>query len=273
MSSKSKVALVKGADIQEDVTRVFDLLGGVQNLIQKGSVVMLKPNAGHAEPPETSVCTNPEVIRAVIREVKKAEPKEIVIAEAAAIGCDTVECFEVSGIAKMAEEEGVECYDIKRDKDLVNVAVRGYRSNLDHIKLPRRLMEADHLINLPILKAHASMVFSGALKNIKGVVQDKVHMQMHQQNLTMAMMDVWSVCRADLNIMDAYRAASGYSPHMPVPIESNMILGSKDPVAIDRVACEVTGIDTSGVSYFTVAEEAGLGSYSMDQIEVVGQTI
>ena len=45
MSSKSKVALVKGADIQEDVTRVFDLLGGVQNLIQKGSVVMLKPNA------------------------------------------------------------------------------------------------------------------------------------------------------------------------------------------------------------------------------------
>ena len=262
MSNKSQVALVKGPDIQQDVTKVFDLLGGVKNLIHKGSVVMLKPNAGHAEPPETSVCTNPEVIRAVIREVKKAEPKEIVICEAAAIGCDTVECFEVSGIAKMAEEEGVECYDIKRDKDLVNVAVRGYKSNLDHIKLPRRLMEADHLINLPILKAHASMVFSGALKNIKGVVQDKVHMQMHQQNLTMAMMDVWSVCKADLNIMDAYRAASGYSPHMPVPIESNMILGSKDPVAIDRVACEVTGIDTSGVSYFKVAEEPGLGDMS-----------
>ena len=273
MSKKSKVALVKGENIQENVTKVFDLLGGVENLIHKGSVVMLKPNAGHAEPPETSVCTNPEVIRAVIREIKKAQPKEIVIAEAAAIGCDTLECFEVSGIKAMADEEGVECYDIKRDKDLVNVAVRDYKSNLDHIKLPRRLMEADHLVNLPILKAHASMVFSGALKNIKGVVQDKVHMQMHQQNLTMSMMDVWSACRADLNIMDAYRAASGYSPHMPVPIESDMILGSKDPVAIDRVACEVTGIDTSGVSYFTVAEEAGLGCYSMDQIEVVGDSI
>ena len=68
------------------------------------------------------------------------------------------------------------------------------------------------------------MVFSGALKNIKGVVQDKVHMQMHQQNLTMAMMDVWSACRADVNIMDAMHAASGYSPHMPVPIDTNMIL-------------------------------------------------
>ncbi len=273
MSKKSLVALAKSDDIQANVTRVFDLMGGVQNVIRKGTTVVLKPNAGHAEPPETSVCTNPEVVRAVIREVKKAEPKRIIIAEAAAIGCDTLECFKVSGIQAVAEEEGVELIDIKRDKDLVKVAVRGFRSNIDSVKLPRFLLEADHLINLPILKAHASMVFSGALKNIKGVVQDKVHMDMHKQNLTMAMMDVWSVCRADINIMDAHRAASGYSPHMPVPIETHMILGSKDPVAIDRVACEVTGIDTSSVDYFKVAEETGLGKYAMEDIEVVGDSI
>lgn len=271
--AKSLVALAKSDDIQANVTRVFDLMGGVQSVIRKGTTVVLKPNAGHAEPPETSVCTNPEVVRAVIREVKKAEPKRIIVAEAAAIGCDTLECLKVSGIAAVAEEEGVELIDIKRDKDLVKVAVRGYRSNIDSVKLPRFLLEADHLINLPILKAHASMVFSGALKNIKGVVQDKVHMDMHKQNLTMAMMDVWSVCRADINIMDAHRAASGYSPHMPVPIDTHMILGSKDPVAIDRVACEVTGIDTEGVDYFRVAEETGLGNYDMDQIQVVGDSI
>ena len=119
------------------------------------------------------------------------------------------------------------------------MAVRGYRSNLHHVKLPRRLLEADHLINLPILKAHASMVFSCALKNIKGVVQDAVHLQMHQQNLTMAMMDVWSVCRADINIVDAIRPASGYSPHTPVPIEVGCILGSSDPVAVDLIACDL----------------------------------
>jgi uncharacterized protein (DUF362 family) len=87
MAKKSLVALVKGTDIQENVTKVFDLMGGVENVIRKGSTVVLKPNAGHAEPPETSVCTNPEVVRAVIREVKKANPKRIIVAEAAAIGC------------------------------------------------------------------------------------------------------------------------------------------------------------------------------------------
>ena len=96
MAKKSLVALVKGTDIQENVTKVFDLMGGVENVIRKGSTVVLKPNAGHAEPPETSVCTNPEVVRAVIREVKKANPKRIIVAEAAAIGCDTEECFRVS---------------------------------------------------------------------------------------------------------------------------------------------------------------------------------
>ena len=273
MSKKSVVALAHSKDVQANVTRVFDMLGGVTNLIEPNSTVVLKPNAGHAAPPEFAVCTHPETVRAVIREVRKANPKRIVIAESAAVGCDTMECYEACGIAKMAAEEGVELYDIKREKDLVNVAVRGYRSNISHVKLPKLLLEAEHIINLPILKAHASMVFSGALKNIKGVVQDQVHTTMHRQNLTMAMMDVWSVCKPDLNIMDVMSAASGYSPHTPTPIELDCVMGSKDPVALDRIACELTGIDPDGVSYFKVADEVGLGTTNQENIEIVGDKI
>ena len=273
MSKKSIVALAHGKDVQENVTRVFDLMGGVSHMIEEGSTVVLKPNAGHAAPPELAVCTHPETVRAVIREVKKANPKRIIIAEAAAIGCDTMQCYEASGIADVAREEGVELIDIKRDKDLINIPVRGYRSNISHVKLPRFLIEAEHIINLPILKAHASMVFSCALKNIKGVVQDRVHIEMHQQNLTMAMMDVWYAARADINIVDVMNAASGYSPHTPVPIELDCIMGSYDPVAVDRVACELVGIDPEGVDYFRAAEAAGLGTTRMEDIVVVGEKV
>lgn len=270
---KSVVAIAKGDDVQENVTRVFDLLGGVTNLIKKGETVVLKPNVGHAEGPETAVCTNPETVRAVICEVKKASPYRIVIAEASAIGCDTKECFEVSGIADVAREEGVELFDIKSDTDLVNVAVRGYKSNLKRVKIPRMLLEADHLINLPIMKAHASMVFSCALKNIKGTVQDQVHSQMHQQNLTMAMMDLWWAVRPDINIVDAMYVASGYSPHTPTPLYVGAILGSKDPVALDLIACDVVGIDTEQVDYFRAADEAGLGTTDRANIEVIGNSV
>lgn len=270
---KSKVALAKSENVQENVTRVFDLLGGVSNMIEKGSTVVLKPNAGHAAPAEYAVCTNPETVRAVIREVKKAEPKSIVIAESAAIGCDTMECYEACGIKDMAEEEGIELIDIKSEKDLVNVAVRGYRSNIKSCKIPRFLLEADHIINLPILKAHASMVFSCALKNIKGVVQDAVHFQMHAQNLTMAMMDVWYAARADINIVDAMYAASGFSPHTPTPLKLDCVLGSYDPVAVDRVACDLVGINTDEVDYFKVAAEVGMGHSQPDEIELVGDKL
>ena len=47
---KALVALAKEASIQDSVTKVFDLMGGVTNMIKPGTTVMLKPNAGHASP-------------------------------------------------------------------------------------------------------------------------------------------------------------------------------------------------------------------------------
>ena len=75
-------------------------------MINKGETVVLKPNAGHAADPSSAVCTSPDVVRAVIREVKTAEPARIIIAEAAAVGCDTMQCFDICGITAVAEEEG-----------------------------------------------------------------------------------------------------------------------------------------------------------------------
>ena len=104
MSKKSLVALAHGLDVQENVTRVFDMMGGAAKMIEPNSTVVLKPNAGHAAPPEFAVCTHPETVRAVIREVKKANPKRIVIAEAAAVGCDTL-ALDAFGVKRFISHE------------------------------------------------------------------------------------------------------------------------------------------------------------------------
>jgi len=46
------------------------------------------------------------------------------------------------------------------------------------------------------------MVFSNALKNLKGVVQDTTHYQMHQTDLSAALLDLWSIIQPDLTIAD-----------------------------------------------------------------------
>ena len=270
---KSIVAISKGDDPEKMVAEVFALLGGVENLVKPRSTVVLKPNAGHPAAAETSVNTSPEFVAAVIREVKKAKPKEIIVAEAAAIGCDSMHVLDVSGIGAAAEAEGARLIDIKREKDLINIPIRDARSDLKKVKLPRFLLEAEHLFNLPIFKSHASMVFTCALKNMKGVVQDITHQQMHMTDLAAAMMDVWSVIRADLTIADLIRPAEGFGPHTTIPVDFGCVVASKDPVALDATACRMVGLAIDKVKYFEAAGERNLGNFEEEDIEVVGRTI
>lgn len=272
--AKAVVAIARDKDVQKMVDEVFALLGGVETLIRPKSTVVLKPNAGHLGGPETSVNTNPGLLSAVARAVRKAGPKEIIMAEASAIGCDTMECFESSGLLKAAQEAGVDkVIDIKSDKDLLDIPIRDAKSELRKVRIPRFLLEADHIINMPIFKSHASMVFTNALKNIKGTVQDKVHYEMHQTNLAMAMMDLWSVIKPDLNICDLIRPAEGFGPHTAVPIDFGCVVAGKDAVAVDATACRMVGLDINKVAYFEAAKERGLGVFDEDQIEVRGKSI
>ena len=274
MPEKSVVSIAKGQDVEKLVHDVLEPLGGVESLIRPRSTVVIKPNAGHLGGPETSVNTNPDLVAALIREARKAKPKEIIVAEAAAVGCDTMECLESSGILKAAEEAGADrIIDIKKDPDLITLQIRDARSALTKVKLPRFILEAEHVINVPIFKSHCSMVFTCALKNMKGVVQDKVHYQMHQTDLTEAIMDLWSVFKPDLNVADLIRPAEGFGPHSTIPTEFGCLVAGKDAVAVDATVCRMGGLDTSKIAYFGPARERGLGHSEEELIEVRGKSI
>ncbi len=271
---RSIVSIARGTDPVKMVREVLEPLGGVKALIKPKTTVVIKPNAGHVAPAETSVNTNPEVVAAVIKEVRKAGPREIILAEASAIGCDTMESLEASGIKRAAEEAGVDkIIDIKSEKDLIRMPIRDARSDITMMLLPRFLIEAEHIVNLPIFKSHCSMVFTCALKNMKGVAQDKVHYQMHQTDLAAAMMDLWSIIRADLSIADLIRPAEGFGPHSTVPTDFGCLVAGKDPVALDATVCRMVGLDVDKVAYFEPAVERGIGVFDEDLIEVRGQRI
>lgn len=272
--SKSIVSIVKGTNTEEMVEESLSLLGGTTSLIKPNSTVVIKPNAGHAFPPESSVNTSPEFVAAVIKVLRKAQPKKIILAEAAAVGCDTLECIAISGIGKAAEEAGIdEIIDIKRHKDLISFPIRDARSDMKRVLLPRFLIEADHIVNLPIFKTHVTMVFSCALKNIKGVVQDKVHHQMHQTNLADAMMDLWSIIKADLTIADMIRPGEGFGPISTIPVNFGCVVAGKDPVAVDATVCRMVGMDVNKVTYFQPARERNLGNFDEKSIEIRGRKI
>jgi uncharacterized protein (DUF362 family) len=271
---KSIVSISKGFDADRMVHEAVEHLGGIGSFIGKGSTVVIKPNAGHEGAPGSSVNTSPEVVKAVIMEVKKASPGRIILAESSAIGCDTMTCLEVSGIKKAAEEAGVdEIIDIKKDRDLVEKQIKNPTSAIKKVMLPRFLLEADNMVNVPIFKSHVSMVFSCALKNLKGVVQDVHHYVMHTTNLSAAMMDLGDVFKPDLTIADLIRPMEGFGPHSGTPREFGALLASSDMVALDATACRLVGLDLDNVDYFRAAREKGLGNFSEEMIEIRGVPI
>jgi|GEM_PF-265069 len=281
MSEKSQVSIVKGpknpqqADIDAMIERTFDLLGGVTNLITPDKKVILKPNAGHVNTPEESVDTSPEVMQSIIRVVKKANPKRIIIAEAGAMGVKTMEAFEVSGMTRVANEENVELLDLKGEGiELFNYKVPNPMSDIKQIQLPKILFEEDtYLINVPIMKSHTCCMFTNALKNLKGCVQDHHHYIMHCTNLMGAMFDLGEALIPHLNIADMIRPLEGFGPHSGFPVEYSVIVGSTDIIATDATCARVASIPLEGLEFLDMCQRKPLGNYEADKIELVGDPL
>jgi hypothetical protein len=89
----------------------------------------------------------------------------------------------------------------------------------------------------------------------------------------MAIVDLWSVIKADLSISDLIRPAEGYGPHHTFPFDYGCVVASKDPVALDATCCRMLGLDIGKVTYFELTRDRGIGTYDEDQIEIRGKTI
>jgi hypothetical protein len=118
------------------------------------------------------------------------------------------------------------------------------------------------------------MVFTCAMKNLKGMVQDKAHHLMHTTNLAGAMMDLGELLQGKtFTIADLYRPMEGFGPHSGTPVKFDCILAGKDLVAVDATACRMVGLPVEKVDYFTAAREKGLGNFAEEAIEIRGNRI
>jgi hypothetical protein len=71
-------------------------------------------------------------------------------------------------------------------------------------------------------------------------------------------------------VMDGTFAGDGPGPRCMVPYVKNVILASRDQVAIDAVAARLMGFDPLSIRYIRLAHEAGLGVGDVREIELVG---
>lgn len=276
MAPISRVAIVKDAasssavDVDRMVRDVVRLIGGLDDLVRPGMSVVIKPNLVAAVDPERGATTDPRVCKSLADVVFELGGHPV-IAESSSIGVDTEDAFSACGYTRL-RSEGYEVVDLKKAK-LITVPVPHGRV-LKELKIPDMVANASAIISVPKMKTHDQVPATLALKNMKGVLPDTLKKQFHTTfGVFRAVAELNTVVRPSVSIVDAIVAQEGLGPVFGTPVNMGVLIGGRDPVAVDSVAAVVMGIDPSALEISRHAVELGLGVMDMESIDIVGETV
>ena len=173
-------------------------LGGLSRFVNKGDVVVVKPNATWKRMPVHAANTNPAVVAVVVREALRAGAKRVIVTDNT--GSDPAGKFQISGIGKAASDAGAEVELATSEDAFQEVTIRG--QVLDTWPVLKSAMAADKVINVPVAKEHGMVIrFSSCLKNLFGIVGgDRI--RLHWQ-LDGSIVDIAAFLRPTLHVVDA----------------------------------------------------------------------
>ena len=246
----------------------LEALGGIGRFVKSGQSVVIKPNIGWNQTPESGADTNPELIGALTERCLGAGASRVVVFDHT---CDRdwEACYQRSGIRAAVEKAGGEIVTGNNHDTYVScpqaAAVR--MKNPEVMKLVR---ECDVFINVPVLKNHGGAKMTCAMKNFMGVVWDRPYM--HKNDLDQCIADSVLVRRPDLNIVDAYRVMLSGGPvgrsRATRSRLDKMLLASTDIVAVDTAAARILGLSTDDLKYLGYGEALGLGSTDLNSLRI-----
>ena len=267
------VAVVKAinydfATVEKAINDSIDLIGGWGNYIQKGDKVLIKPNMLTAVLPQKAVTTHPEVVRAVIRAVKKLGAYPSV---GDSPGIDNIKTTaQKTGILKVCEEENVEFIFFK---DSAKYSCPNGRF-VKHFDLVDKLAQFDKIISVAKMKTHVFMGVTGAVKNLFGCIvgtnKARFHLRMQKHSdFAHVMVDLYYTIKPTLNIIDGISAMEGQGPMSGDIVNPKIIIAGKNGFAVDLVMADKMGFKAENMPIASAGIEDGR-AIRLNQIEVVG---
>ncbi|HHW92173.1 MAG TPA: DUF362 domain-containing protein [Firmicutes bacterium] len=184
----------------------------------------------------------------------------------------TTKSFSVSGLERVAEEEGAIIKNF--DKEGV-VEIKPASGCVEKMYLAKPMFAADFVINLPKQKTHSAGIFTGAVKNLFGCIPGLKKAEYHrlapnQHELGEVICDIHQAARVGLHIMDGIIAMQGEGPTAGEVYRGEKILISTDPLALDTVAAAMLGLEVEDIPILATARKRQLGVAEWERIEIAG---
>ena len=256
-----KLYEIFGADAHEMTVKLLEASQAADR-IPKDGTVLLKPNLVLASPPEQGATTHSGVLSGCIEYLQAHGIRDICIAESSWVGARTEQAMKASGYDKVCQRYNVPFYDLKKDR------TRTVKTPLRPMEICCRPLDADFLINLPVLKGHCQTRMTCALKNCKGCLPDREKRRFHTEGLMRPIAALASALKPDLTIADSICGDLDFEEGGN-PVQTNRMYLGADPVQVDAYGCRLMGLTPDDVPYLAMAERWGAGSMKLSPSDIV----
>ena len=243
--------------------------GGLEYFIKPGMVVLIKPNLLSARTPERAVTTNPELVSAIARKCIERGAKVI-------LG-DSPGGVE-KGLKRVWDNTGMTEAAAKSKATLVSFESGGTcakKANGETYNLWKHADDADFIISVPKLKTHVLTLYTGAVKNCFGFVPGLMKSEYHKshpkpKSFSKVLVDIYSLVKPGLTIMDAGLAMEGDGPASGNPKWLGYLFAAVDGLALDCSIAELIGIKPKHLLTARLAIGRHIGMVNLDNIETTG---
>ena len=246
-----------------DFDKIYKFIEKLQlkEILKDKKQILLKPNLLGAFPPEKAVTTNPVVVDAVITYLKIIG-KDVILGDSPGGSTLIKLVWEKTGMKDLADKHNI---------PLANFKTGGIiHQRTKNLKFPitKYIWEADAVINLSKYKTHSLMSYTGAVKNLYGLIPGLKKSDYHKEHpdhvqFAKVISGLYSLVkdRIAINIMDGIVGMEGEGPSAGDPRNFGVMFASKSASALDYVASSMMGFQPEKLEYI-------LPSLESDNIEV-----
>jgi len=253
------VAVVKYEKPYESLKKALDEIGGL-NEISKGSKVVIKPNFvvwfKETNFPKYGVITTARLIEDIVVILNDMGVHDITLVEGVAELEKDSESLLNLVVKGMRLDVLIKRYGLKT----IDVHKSNFRKvAIDDVKLSVNsdVFEADHIINMPVLKTHGQCKVTLGIKNLKGLLninsRKRCHNKNQSKNLDYHVAKFAGMLSPTLTIIDGiYSLECGPTPAGDAH-RSDLIIVSKDMISADIVGAKLLGYDPDSIPHIAQA--------------------
>ncbi len=264
---KSTVAIVKGERGHEPVFKALDLIN-YESCFSGYKKALIKVNFISTKTWESGATTDPIVVEAIIQKLKPLGV-EVYVVESDATMTNADKAYEATGMKEMCQQNGVEFLNLRYQKEKIKIPIPGCET-LGSITVPKIVTESA-VISAAKLKTHMATKVTLGMKNMFGLLPDKFKAKYHARGISSVVVDINSVIKPALTVIDGFVAMEGRGPTDGTPVKMDLIIAGKDVVATDATGARIMGFDPKEISHIRRAGEKGLGN--IDDIEILGSKL